>query len=191
MPKVILFDADGVTLKRQSEYFSQRFAREHGAPIDEVANFFKSTYRQCQRGKADLKEELAKLLPQWGWEKSVEEFLEYWFAADIPDTEVLNKVQEFRAQGIICCLATDQDKYRSQYIREKLGFSTVFDRCFFSCEIGHSKEDPEFFTRVLTALAVSPEETRFWDDDMKNVEAAKSVGLDARFYTGIEDLSKL
>jgi putative hydrolase of the HAD superfamily len=191
MPKVILFDADGVTLKRQSEYFSQRFAREHGAPIDEVTNFFKGMYRHCQAGKSDLQEELAILLPQWGWQKSVEEFLKYWFSADVPDQDVLDKVQDFRRQGSTCCLATDQEKYRAQYIREKLGFDGIFDHCFFSSEIGYSKEEPEFFTRVLTALAVSPGEARFWDDDMKNVEAAKSVGIDARFYTGIEDLSKM
>jgi putative hydrolase of the HAD superfamily len=188
MPKVILWDADGVTLERQKEYFSQRFARGYRAPLEDVTNFFKANYRRCQAGELDLKQELAAVLPTWGWQASVDEFLAYWFSTDMPDQAVLAKVAEFRAQGIACYLATDQEKYRAANIRETLDFGKLFDRCFFSYELGVSKEEPEFFTKILAELKVQPNEVVFWDDDMKNVEAAKAVGIDARFYASIEDI---
>jgi len=186
MPKVVLWDADGVTIER-SEYFSQRFAREHGAPEAVVVVFFKGPYRLCQTGKADLKDELAKVLPSWGWQGSVDEFLAYWFAGDKVSEPVVAQVRELQAQGVVCCLATDQEQYRAKYVREQL-FKDAFDQYFFSYQLGYSKEEPAFFEAVVRQLGVSPSEVVYWDDDQKNVDAAKLAGIDARLYTKIEDL---
>lgn len=190
-PKVILWDADGVTIKRQNEYFSQRFAREYGAPLEEVSQFFKTEFRQCQLGKTDLIEELSQRLPKWGWQKGVSPFLGYWFKGDEADKAVLGKVMELRSRGIICCLATDQEFHRAAYISGVLGFNTFFDHLIFSCDLGFSKEDPAFFTAALKWLEVAPEEVQYWDDDEKNVEVAKSLGIDARFYKSFEDIANL
>lgn len=187
--KTVLIDADGVTLKKQKEFFSERFAREYGAPPDELQNFFKNEFRLCQVNKSDLKEELGKRLSVWGWDKGVDAYLAWWFENDAqPDEMVLAEVKRLREQGVVCCLATDQEKYRGQYIRERLGFKDLFDRCFFSYELGYSKEEPKFFTTVLQQLNTTPAETIFWDDDEKNVAVAKSVGIDARFYKSLADL---
>jgi putative hydrolase of the HAD superfamily len=156
--------------------------------MDEVTDFFKTAYRTAQLNQVDLKQELTPLLARWGWQGSVDEFLEYWFSTDVPDQAVLAKVKEFRDQGVVCCLATDQEKYRAQNITDTLGFGQLFDHCFYSYQLGVSKEDPEFFNKIIAELGVAPGEVVFWDDDKKNVEAAKAAGLDARFYTSLEDL---
>ena len=184
--KTILFDADGVTLKRQTEYFSERFAREYNVPLVEVVSFFKNEFRLCQQGKADLKEELSKKLPAWGWQKSTDDFLLYWFTTDtIPNDAVMSEVENFRRQGTKCYLVTDQEKYRAEYLRDTLNFKNRFDGCFFSCELGYSKSEPAFFATVIIQLNLPPDEIVYWDDDQKNVDAAESLGIDARFYSGI------
>jgi putative hydrolase of the HAD superfamily len=185
MPKAMLLDVDGVVLKKGTEYFSVRFAREYGAPAGEVTAFFKNEYRQCQLGKLDLKEELVKRLPVWGWSKSTEEFLEYWFGGDEIDEEVLAVAQELRAEGIPCYLATDQEKYRKEFLTKKL--AGKLDGFFISSEIGHSKSEPEFFTTVLEKLALPAAEVEYWDDDQENVDVAKAVGIDAHFYASLQD----
>ncbi len=189
--KAILFDADGVVLKKTAEYFSVKFAREHGAPLAEVTEFFKTTFRRCQEGKLDLKEELGKLLPGWGWKGTTEEYLEYWFTTDaIIDPEVLKIVGEYRSRGVACYLATDQEKYRAEYLRKKLGLESKFDGLFFSSELGYSKEQPEFFEAALKHMGLAAAEILYIDDDAKNVEVAKGLGIDARFYKSIEDIPK-
>jgi len=189
MPKVILFDADGVVLKKGTEYFSERFAREYGAPNDELRAFFKNEFRLCQTSKADLKEELSKRLPGWGWQKSVEDFLDYWFVSDVVlDEAVLREVEKYRAQGVECYLTTDQEKYRAQYLLNKL--EGKFDGFWFSCDLGFQKSEPEFFVEVLRKLdgRFEPSEIRYFDDDQKNVDTAKSLGIDAHFYRDTNDL---
>jgi putative hydrolase of the HAD superfamily len=189
MIKAILFDADGVVLKKYKEYFSLQFAREYGAPLDEVTEFFKTTFKECQEGRADLKEELEKLLPKWGWKNGTDAFLEYWFTTDVEvDSEVLRVIEEYRRKGIKCYLATDQEKYRGEYLRKKVGLDMYFDECFFSCELGASKSHPEFFVQVLARLNLPASEVAYRDDDKKNVEVAKGLGIDAKFYKDISDL---
>lgn len=188
MQKILLLDADGVVLKKR-EYFSERFAREQGIPVEEMQGFFKTEFKLCQTGKADLKEVLKDKLAGWGWEKSVDEFLEYWFTDVELDEEVLAVVQDLRARGIQCFLSTDQEKYRKTYLQQLL--DGQLDGYFISCDLGFTKSTPEFFQQVLEKLNLPASEFSYLDDDQKNVDVAKSLGINAKFYSNIEDLKNI
>lgn len=188
MITAILVDADGVAIKRH-DYFSVRYAREFGADPALILSFFKEKYPRCAAGQADLKEELALVINQWGWQGTVEELLTYWFESEREvDEEVIKVVQDWRAQGIRCCLATDQEKYRATYLMETVGLQDAFDEAFFSCDLGVPKDSSEFFEIVLSALEVAPEEVVYFDDDAKNVEIARGLGIDGRVYSQVADL---
>ncbi|NTU82493.1 MAG: hypothetical protein HGA45_24505 [Chloroflexales bacterium] len=81
-------------------------------------------------GKADLAEVLPPFLKQWGWQASVDQFIETWLKADhVVDARIVHAIQSLRRNGIICCLATSQERYRAEYPyciqmerREKHGF---------------------------------------------------------------------
>lgn len=188
MPKVILFDADGVVLTKQP-YFSLEIAKENNIPYEEIEPFYKSELRLCQTGKADIKEELAKYLPKWKWQGSADDFLQRWFTTDVHrDEAVIAVVDALRAQGIKCYLASDQEIYRGEYIRTTASLGKHFDGTFFSYEVGHQKSDPEFFQGILAKLNLQPSEVMYWDDDQKNVDVANGVGIDAHFYSNLEEL---
>jgi putative hydrolase of the HAD superfamily len=187
MTKAILFDADGVVLKRQGSFFSERFAEKYDVPTDKINSFFKNEFRQCQLDKADLKAELAKYLPEWKWQGSVEDFMSYWFEDDFhPDKEVLSEIERFRERGIKCYFASDQEKYRAAFLREK--FKDQFDGYFFSYELGYSKGEPDFFKIVIEKLAFDPSEISYYDDDQKNVDCASSNGIKSFLFRKIEDI---
>ncbi len=189
--KVVLFDIDGLLLKKQG-YLSERFAKQYGIPLAEVTPFFTNELRTCQKGKADLKHELSKYLPQWRWAGSVDDFMMYWFSSDADvDEDVFKAVTALRAAGIKCYLASNQEKYRGEYILHTLDFKSKFVGHFFSFDIGVSKSEPQFFVHVLAELGVPAGDVVFLDNDPKNVESAKSVGIDARLYAGIESLRGL
>src|SRR5258708_7184557 len=78
MIKAILFDVDEVVIKRE-KYFSQKYSEEYKVPQEQVMEFFKGEYQDCAIGKMDLKEVLPKYLKKWGWQGSLEEFMDYWF----------------------------------------------------------------------------------------------------------------
>jgi len=63
------------------------------------------------------------------------------------------------------------------YVRAVHPFLKRFERAFFSFELGHTKDEPDAFRKVLAALDRRPRECLFIDDQERNVRAAKSVGL--------------
>lgn len=189
MIKVLLLDGDGVTIK-QHRYFSDMYAEKNNVPIEKITPFFKDKFSACQKGQADLKKEIEPYLKDWKWDRSADEFLKLWFETETqPDQEVLDFAQTLRSKGITVYLATDQEKYRAEYMNNQLGFSKYFDGTFYSCDVGHRKSEKEYFEYILQDLKASPAEVAYLDDDKENIQIAKQLGIDAKVYTGIGDLS--
>jgi len=188
MITTILFDIYGMIIRRE-ERFSQRFSKEFKVPIEKLTPFFKNDFQLCLTGKADLKEELKKHLAEWGWQKSTEELLQYWFENDKDiDERILNSVKELREKGIKCFLNTQNEKYITNYVLENLELKNYFDGTFSSNEIGHIKLEQEFWQAVYEKLGKpNKERVLCWDDDEKNIEAARKFGFSAELYSAFDE----
>lgn len=186
MTKAVIFDTDGMVVI--TDMFSVKFCEEYKVPYEIVLPFFKNEFQPCLIGKADLKEQIKPYLPKWGWNKSVEDFLEYWFKAEHKiDQRVVDVIEKLRQSGIKCYLATNQEKYRTDYLRFQMGFDKIFDKIFSSADMGYKKPQAEFFDKVMATIGLNNDEVQFWDDTEKNVLGAKEFGLDARHYNNFEE----
>ena len=187
--EAILFDADGVVI------FPWRFAhyleQQHGITPSMTRDFFRSVFDECLVGKADLKQVLPPYLVEWGWNKSVDEFVATWLEVEnAADERLIEAIQTLRQAGYLCCLATSQERYRAEYMTTVMGFSQVFDHLFFSCHLGCQKPDLAFYEKVTRALGIKKQNLLFWDDNRVNVEAAREYGWQAEVYTGCEEFRK-
>jgi putative hydrolase of the HAD superfamily len=183
--KAMLFDVDGVLL-------NGRLEKDYGISEEIVQPFFLGPFPAALSGEADLKEIISPYLKQWGWQGNVDEFLDYWFQAEhIIDEALVEYIQRLRAQGIKCYLATNQERYRTTYILEKIGFKDFFDGIFVSNELGVRKPDVSFFAKAYEVLLpVEKEAVLFWDDLVENIEAAQSFGIAAETYTDFQDFKQ-
>lgn len=185
MIKAIIFDTDGMTVN--SEMFSVQYNKDYGVPMDSLLPFFKNEFQPCLVGKADLKKEIENYLPTWGWKDSVDKFLNYWFDAENHvDKRIVEAIEKIKESGIRCYLATNQEKYRTQYLRNEMGFSKIFDKVFSSAEVGYKKPQLEFFEYILNDIGLNKDEVQFWDDTEKNIQGAKEFGFDAQLYQNFE-----
>ncbi|MEI6650712.1 MAG: HAD-IA family hydrolase [Candidatus Moraniibacteriota bacterium] len=184
--KAVLLDADGLMFKKQ-RYFSEILYEKYGVPAEAIIPFFKTQFRECQKGSADLKEELVPFLKLWNWDGDVESFLAYWFSYCIVDDDVLSIIRELRVKGLKCYLVTDQEKYRGEYIKRNLGLERELDGFFYSFEMKSSKSEAKFYGTILETLHFAPEEVIFFDDEEENIETAKCLGIDSVLVTGEED----
>jgi len=192
--KCVLFDADGVLIN--SEKFSVQYQKKFNVRADEITPFFKGEFNECIVGKADLIKLVKPWLKKWKWNGNAEEFLEFWFKAEHNiDEKIVKTIKKLRKAGIRCYLATNQEKYRIQYIKKQMGFEELFDNIFASGEIGHKKPDTQFYEFILNKLKkeqnINPKEIIFFDDSLRHVEEAKKLNIDAHVYKNFADFESI
>ncbi len=191
MIKAVLFDLDGLVIVGKKKIFSQRFAEEFNIPYEAISEFFDNDFRECSFGRADLKEKVAPYLVKWNYPGTVEDFLKYWFEGNnTTDKEVLGIVDDLRAKGIQCHISTRQEKYRKEYLLNEVGLKDHFDGILCTCDIGYDKWETGYWDYVFKKLESKPEEIMFFCDSQKNVDNAKSLGIEAYFYSDISVLKE-
>jgi putative hydrolase of the HAD superfamily len=191
MSREILLDADGVVIRPRHKYFSVKFSEEHGVPIDDILPFFKGEYKRAATGEVNIRDVLPDYLSKWGWEGTVDDFLQYWYEGERDvDERVLGVVRGLRQEGARVYLASDNEAGRARYLMEEVGLQNDFDGGFFSSDLGVIKSQPEFFERVANELQVGPEHIDYWDDDPGNVEVASKSGINANVYKEFEQFKE-
>lgn len=188
--KQVVFDVDGVLIHPWR--FRTYLRTEHGIEPETTQPFFGGPFLECIVGKADLYEELAPYLDGWGWEGSVESFVDVWFKVeDASNTEVLQYAEQLRATGVPCHIATNQELHRTEFLAEHMGFAERFDSLFSSCHLGVAKPDPQYFRKIRERLDVPSSSLILVDDTAANVEAAAELGWQTVLYRGPESLREL
>jgi FMN phosphatase YigB (HAD superfamily) len=169
--------------------FSQRFSNEFKVPFEKILPFFQNEFQLCLVGKADLKEELKKYLPEWNWRGSADELLEYWFGHEKNvSPKMLDSVKTFRDSGIKCFICTQNEKYIVDYVLKNIGLEKYFDGVFSTNQIGFLKSDSRFWQSIWQQLD-SPDKKSIlcWDDNKDFAETAKKFGFETELYTGFNE----
>jgi putative hydrolase of the HAD superfamily len=181
--EAVLFDADGVVQRPTADRQAQWRALL-GSADDAVGKFKSDIFaaeRPCHDGRGDFLPALRQVLVKWNCVGSVDAALRAWTAIEV-DRPIRDLIAEVRASGVPCHLASNQEPYRARHMSDVLDYRSVFDRLFYSCELGCSKPDPDYFRVVLGALEVPPQNVLFIDDMEANVEAARGVGIRAEVF---------
>ena len=187
MIKAIIFDSDGMLT--HGPRFSEQYSKEKGISLEVMTPFFIGPFKDRLVGKADLKEELSKgWLEKWNWTGSVDDLLGHWFSVgDLLEEEVFDSVRKLRNKGLFCVLATNQEKYRTDYLSNAFGYNTAFDKVFSSAYTGHKKPSSEFFDEIMAYFkardtSIDKKDVLFWDDDPENIEGAEIYGFEIRQF---------
>lgn len=190
MIKVVIFDADGVLIN--GIRFSTALERDYGISIETTLPFFNGPFQDCLISKSDLKEAISPYLPSWGWNNGVDSFIEYWFTVEHKiNEELIDYIQELRKEGISCFVATNNEKYRFQYMLDKMDFANSFDKTYSSAHLGSMKPDFEFFQKIYNEMQnIKKEEILFFDDSEENIQSAKEFGFKAELYQSVDQVKK-
>ena len=186
MIKTLIIDGDGVAINR-TKRFGERLAEVYGIQKEVTAPFFNGVFRLCQRGKADMRKELPLYYKDWGWKGTLDELLDFWFRFEgTHNTPMLATIEGIRTAGVLVFLATDNEKYRTEYLMNEFGLGKHFDGVLSSALVGFRKEETEFWSEILKTGKLVPVETLFWDDEKENVEQAARAGFISELFTDME-----
>ncbi|MGB0756931.1 MAG: HAD family hydrolase [Patescibacteria group bacterium] len=187
--KAFIFDADGVVINRPM-VFSRVLEKDHGITIKQTKDFFTGPFQECLVGTGDLKQLLPEYLNKWNWEGGVDEFLRYWFKSEhYIDLDLIKGIDTLRKRGGRFYIATNQEKYRTEYIRSDMGLHQHFDDIFSSAYLGVTKPHKSFYDSISSKL--ENHDIYFWDDDEDNVRAARETGWRATHYSRLDDFTKV
>jgi putative hydrolase of the HAD superfamily len=188
----LLLDADGV-LQRVPHEREESMRPALEGRLADVDGFLAEAYvaeRPALTGEARWLDVLPGLLERWGIPEAYDDVVRTWLEIEeVPGVRDL--VRALRATGLRCCLATNQDVSRGEYMHEALGYGDLLDEAFYSYALGVAKPDPAYFSAVLQRLDAAPGETLFVDDNPDNVASARSVGLHAEHWVHTDGLDAL
>lgn len=173
------------------EMFSRVLEQRYGITHEQTQPFYMGIFNDAMVGKADLREIIEPFLKEWGWPKTVDDFLNEWFEYEhVLDEEIIEYIQKLRAKGIHCYVATNQEKYRAQYMIDKMGFGKSFEKLFASAHLGMMKPDQMYYKKVMDDIGAKKDEVLFWDDREENIVGAKKFGIHAEVYENFETFKK-
>lgn len=192
--KVVIYDNDGMLT--HSERFSDVYAAKMGLDSSVTGPFFEGPFKECLIGKADLKEELSKVLQTWKWTGTTDELLEFWFSCgDDLNDEMFDSVRKLREQGMVVCLATNNERYRTAYLVEKFTYEEIFDEVFTAYDLGAYKQSDEGLEKIAEILRTKHAiedraEVIFWDDREEHIENMNKHGFKGELYVNYENFKK-
>lgn len=103
-------------------------------------------------------------------------------------------LRSLHQEGYMVVLLSDAPDVIVPHFLDYYHMRDIFDQVFISSEMKRTKEDASTFLYVLSCMKKKPEEAIFVDDNLGNVERAKSVGIQGIQYLSedqaIEELKK-
>ncbi|MBD2259888.1 HAD family phosphatase [Pseudanabaena sp. FACHB-2040] len=176
----IVSDMGGVLVQIE---WQQRVAALLGQPIslDELHHLWVTAASTLafETGQIDFAEFAQAFIAEFDLSVSAEhlmsEFLQV-VQAPMPNCQTVLAAlkQDFHLSLLSNTNPAHYEKLQSRY-----GFFDPFDQLFLSFQIGLMKPDEQIFHHVIKALGTDPENIVFFDDGRRNVEVARSIGIQA------------
>ena len=176
--RAVLFDADGVIQFPASNFEAclQAALGHSQRTVEAFVRDASAAELTTLTGERDFVEVLTPLLEGLGAAGSAQEVAACWCEIEA-DEAILQMIRRLRRTGWFCAIATNQHRERGSHMARVLGYDALFERSFYSYELGHKKPDAEFFRAILRRVSFLPEEILFIDDHEANVEAAAVCGF--------------
>lgn len=181
-----MFDVDGV-LSTHDQSFSRMHAHRQNKDYAQFRNFFQGDFQAALIGKADLKQ-LIRDNPDIWTNTNPDTLLNEWFLHETKiNRPLLEIIQALKDNAIRCYVATNQERYRGQYIRDDM-FPVKFDGYFISGFVGAKKPEEAFFRHVISGIEkdmpdIHPGEILFIDDSPEHVAGASKLGINSYVHT--------
>lgn len=196
--KAIIFDFGGVILNIDYNRTKQEFLKLGIKNIDNFYSQKKQTniFNLIEKGKITEKDFLKQIKKQTK-DSTLNQIICAWnsMLLDLPK-ERLNLIASLKKKYQIYLLS-NTNVIHIEYLTKILSqdswkeFYNLFDKIYFSYEIGMRKPDFEIFEYVLRKEKLTSREVLFIDDSPQHIEAAKKLGIHAYCLCEGEDVIDL
>ena len=182
MIKAVIFDLNGVFIL--SPKLSDRFEKDFGISPDVFLPALSDIMEKVRApGAGPAFSYWRPYLALWGVHFSEEEFWKYWFEAETPSHDMIALAKELKQKGLKVVTLSNNFKERAEFYGHYPWMSGLMDKTYFSWETGFVKPNVDAWKRVLSDFSLIASEVLYFDDQEKNLEAARSVGIESYMFT--------
>jgi putative hydrolase of the HAD superfamily len=177
----LALDVDGVILDPDRDglgHWTNALPERYGITRAQLREaFFMRTWDDVLDGRMMIEVALGEALQRIGADVGVDDVLDCWFEADFSvRPSAIELANQAASQSCRVVLATNQERRRATFLRERLGALFPIDDVVYSADIGHQKHKPEFFELATQRLGADPSDIVFVDDVAHNVDQASAAG---------------
>ncbi len=192
MIKVIIFDLGGVCFDIDWIKINEEMVKKFNITTlvksagNEKAIVYYKDALEGKRSPRDMFKELNK--ENHNLDDVVKFYKEMYKKYKKHNPKIYKLLKKLNGEFVLVCLSdTNPIHFEAHQEQETI---RDFHKEFTSFQIGSIKRDTNTFKKVIENLSVSPEEVLFVDDNEKNVEVAKSLGIQTIIYSTYEGLIK-
>lgn len=185
----VVLDMGGVLVELQWQQRMERLL-QRSLPMDQLHHLWVTALSTVdfESGRTDFDQFAQAFLQEFAVDSTPDqlkaEFLEI-VQGPLPNCETMLATLK---SSYHLSLLSNTNVAHYQKLRHHYDFFNYFDQLFLSYELGMMKPSPAIFEHVITALGTSPAKVAFFDDGARNVEAARSLGIQAHRVDGLEEI---
>ncbi len=183
--KTIIFDFGGVVIDIDPQLTINEFKKLGMSDSDTFLKpgFINNVIRKFERGILTPEVFRDKVRAEAGINFTDQQIDDAWNALlfDIP-AERIEVIEEVKKNYKILLLSNSNEIHYDLYVRDlqlRFGyreFDELFDKAYFSFDLHLSKPDIEIYEFIMYQHKLNPAETLFIDDNIDNINTAKSLG---------------
>ena len=186
--KNIIFDLGGVLLDIDMNRSIAAFNKLgiNGFSAEDIHPNTKSFFIDLEKGSISTYQFFESILLEYPTKEliSQKDLYEAWAALLLPFKEERIKIlKDLKEQNYkIYLLSNTNYPHRIRFLNNfarQFGYDmeTLFEKCYYSDDLGMRKPDADIYTYVLNDSKLNPAETIFIDDNACNLEGAKVCGI--------------
>ena len=187
----IIFDLGGVLIDWNPSYVFDKLFDDEKRKKHFFENICTSDWNEKQDAGRPLEEATQELVSKHpDWKEYIEAYYGRWeemLGGPIPGTvEIFRQLKEANRYKIYALTNWSAELF--PIALERYDFLHWFDGRVVSGEEKMRKPFPEFYQLILSRFQLTPQETLFIDDNLRNVQAAEEIGLKTIAFHSPEQL---
>lgn len=191
MIKTILFDYNGIFAPDSGNWNCYRNFTQKTALTDEklskIWDKYNSTIFVGEEKLIDFLNEVTKVS---GNKLSADKLLNSYLNDITIYEDALNFARQLKKKGFNLIILSNETKEAADYKVKKYQLKKIFNRLYFSANIGMTKRNPKAFKLVISNENLNPKEILFIDDREHNVAMAKIFGMKGIVYKNLNQLEQ-
>jgi len=187
---ILVFDLSGVFFNNGLKIAVKKISDDFSLDSGTVEFVLNGSFAEKYRTGLDMPEEFWENAKKYLKVNEIEKIKRIFFESYYPHKESVELLKSLRDKKIKVAFLSNGPKDRTEFLDKKYKFISMFDFGLFSFEAHAWKPDKEIYQKFLEKFNLNPEEIIYIDDQEKNLNPAKELGMKTVLFQDVKQFKQ-